>query len=138
MKLIIAGSRDIKDKAYIFTRIGYWISRFENELFEKPITEIVSGMADGVDQIGAAYGNEHGIPVKPFPVTAEDWARNRYGAGHERNGNMADYADLLLAFWSPLSKTNGTFNMVEHMMRARKKEVFVETVLYKPITLFDN
>lgn len=45
MKVIIAGSRGITDKYSIYSIINEFHERY-------PITEVVCGMADGVDSIG--------------------------------------------------------------------------------------
>ena len=61
MKAIIAGSRTFDD--YPFLRHTVDIIREEID-----ITEIVSGHAEGADQLGELYAHEHKIPVKIFPA----------------------------------------------------------------------
>ncbi len=106
--MIIAGSRTITSYGTLLNAI---------ELFDHPITEVVSGRARGVDQLGEQYARQNGIPIKEFPAK---W--NRYGksAGYRRNTEMAEYADALIALWD--SKSKGT----EHMINlARDKGLFV-------------
>jgi len=91
-RIIIAGSRDFTDYNLLKLNVGAFI--FENcKLFQ---IEIVSGCAEGADRLGEKYAKEYNLPVKHFPA---NW--NRYGksAGYLRNGDMAQYADALIAFW---------------------------------------
>lgn len=104
MKLIIAGSRTI----------DWWDTFDINEvcksLPEYP-TEIVCGMAKGIDMLGAHFGYEYNIPVKEFPA---NWDKFGKGAGYIRNAEMAEYADMLLAIWD--GKSRGTKNMIQEML----------------------
>lgn len=94
MKTIIAGGRDQKlteeDIAYL------------NML---DITEVVSGCAKGIDTEGEIWANESNIPVKRFPA---EWKLYGKVAGFMRNAQMAEYADVLVAF----PGGNGTNHMV--------------------------
>jgi hypothetical protein len=45
-----------------------------------------------------------------FPA---DWNKFGKSAGHVRNQAMADYADILLAFWD--GKSTGTKSMIKKM-----------------------
>lgn len=106
MKVIIAGTRDIKDYKLVVDTIqksGY------------NITEVVSGCATGVDWLGEQWARTNNIPVKEMPA---DW--NRYGksAGPYRNKAMADYADAAIVIWD--GKSRGTRNMIENMIRRKK------------------
>lgn len=114
MKAIIAGSRTITDKWSLKTAVR--LCGFE-------ITEVVSGMARGVDSTGATWAKENGIPVKPFYAAFKrpDGGVN-YNAGRERNERMARYADVLIAVWDGESK--GTKDMIDRM-HDRGKPVFI-------------
>lgn len=109
MKTIIAGSRDIVD-ANLVRRV------IEQSGFEPEITEVVWGMAPGVDELGKRWGHYRHIPVKPFPAKWKrpDGTTNR-AAGFIRNQEMANYADALIAIWDGMSP--GTADMIA---RARK------------------
>ncbi len=104
-KLIIAGSRSIVDLEHV--RLAYDDCPFE-------ATEIVSGAARGVDQLGEQLAEIYGIPIKRFPA---DWSKGRW-AGFERNAKMGLYADALLAVWD--GKSNGTRNMIQYMKKQGK------------------
>jgi hypothetical protein len=98
MKTIIAGGRDITDYETV-------VKAIEQSQFD--ITEVVSGMALGVDTLAIAFANDNNIPVKQFPA---DWNKHGRAAGPIRNGQMAEYADALIAVWDGESK--GTKNMI--------------------------
>lgn len=99
MKTIIAGGRDITDYNLVLDAVH--ASSFD-------ITEIVSGGARGVDQLGERIGREFNIPVKVFPA---DWDTHGKRAGPIRNAQMADYAEALIAVWDGQSR--GTANMIQ-------------------------
>lgn len=112
MRLIIAGSRSIKD--YKIIKQGFIDSGL------KP-TEIVSGCARGVDRLGEILAKELNIPCALFPANWETLGKR---AGYVRNIEMARYADGLLVFWD--GESRGT----KHMIDIAKKEqmlVFVYT-----------
>jgi hypothetical protein len=110
MKIIIAGSRTVRDENKIRTRIHQLLS----DLKIIP-TEIVSGKAIGPDQIGETYANLFNIPIKEMPA---NW--NKYGksAGPIRNKDMAEYADMAIVFWDGVSP--GSKNMIKEMSNKSK------------------
>ena len=112
MKVIIAGSRSIDDHNIIFPIINK--SPFE-------ITEVVSGMAKGVDQVGTAWALYSQTHVQEF---IPDWSIGKH-AGFLRNSLMADYADALITIWD--GKSKGTEHMISEMIK-RKKPIFLEFV----------
>lgn len=117
MKVIIAGSRHMPFSHYPL--IAQAAARFEAMTGQK-ITEVVCGLARGADTFGRKWAMcEANLPVSDFPA---DWETYGKGAGPIRNGQMADYADGLIAFqWDG---SRGTANMVEQMQN-RNKPVYV-------------
>lgn len=125
MRIIIAGSRDITDIRYVRKALKL--------IAEKGYTpsEVVCGMARGVDLLGKQWAEENDIPVKEFPAKWDDLKApganvrvNRWGnsynatAGHLRNAEMAWYAaeegpenGCLVAIWDGQSR--GTQNMID-------------------------
>lgn len=116
MKVIIAGSRDITD----FDIIKQAIKDSEFK-----ITEIVSGTARGVDQLGEKYGRINGIKISKFPAKWDKYGRS---AGYVRNAQMAKYADALIAVWDEQSK--GTKNMIDI---ATDSGLWVSVFLYEGV-----
>lgn len=115
MKTIIAGSRNIKDYSLVKRVI-------EESNFQ--ITEVVSGTAKGVDQLGERWARENCVKLTPFEA---EWTNiyhpdavirtNDYGrkydasAGHRKNEKMANYADALIVIIKNNSK--GSMSMLQ-------------------------
>lgn len=108
MKVIIAGSRHMPFSAYPLIEEAVRRSGFD-------VTEEVCGMAAGADTFGKKWAFSKGIPVKNFPA---DWDTYGKKAGPIRNGEMAEYADALIAFlWDG---SRGTANMIKQMQNLGK------------------
>ena len=116
LKVIIAGGRDFADYDKLRDACDEQLINAEEDI------EIVSGGAKGVDTLGEQYAEEKGLEVKKFPA---DWKGYGRAAGIIRNSQMADYGDMLIAFWD--GKSKGTKNMIE---TARKKQLQVSVVKY--------
>jgi hypothetical protein len=114
MKTIIAGGRDFEDYNLLREKC--------DKLINSNLTEIVSGRAKGADTLGERYAKERGFDVKLFPA---DWKTHGRKAGHIRNKQMADYGEMLIAFWD--GKSSGTKNMIEN---ANKLGLIVHIVNY--------
>ena len=99
MKIIIAGGRDFDD--YLLLLQAVVKANFD-------ITEVVSGGAPGADTLGELFASDMDLPLKRFPA---DWKRLGRAAGPIRNGEMAQYADALIAMWDGVS--TGTANMIK-------------------------
>jgi len=137
VKLLIAGSRSIagrdgwievmtalRDAGYR-TEIGLAFEPKEAyAAFPKDrlVTEVVSGCAPGVDQIGIDWAVNEWLPWKEFPA---DWEKHGKAAGIIRNKEMGDYADALVAVWD--GKSRGTAHMIEYM-QSLGKPVFIRIV----------
>jgi len=106
IKLIVAGSRTIRNAHYVFQAIDEYLE--ELGVTAEDQVEIVSGMAsNGPDIIAVWYCQEFGVPLKEFPA---NWDELGKGAGHLRNTDMARYATHALIFWDGVS--NGTKDMI--------------------------
>lgn len=95
------------------------MDRVKNQI---SITEIVSGMAKGADNLGVAWARFIGLPCAEFPA---DWEEHGRAAGPIRNAEMAEYADALVAFWD--GKSRGTKNMID---QAIKRSLLVKVIYY--------
>lgn len=138
-KVIIAGSRGIDDEVLVSEIIEAAI----DELGIK-ITEVVCGECRGVDLMGKNWAEKNGINVVSFPAKWNDLSvdnvsikQNKYGkkynalAGFNRNQDMADYADALIAI--NIGDTPGTKDMIK---RAKKNKLTVYE--YAPTPLDDE
>ena len=99
MRTIIAGSRSITN--YDVVNKATIDSKFD-------ITEVISGTARGVDQIGELWAKNNNIPVEKHPA---DWDKYGKSAGYIRNEEMAKCSDALIAIWDGESK--GTKHMLD-------------------------
>lgn len=118
MKLIIAGSRDLD---LTFDQLDDIIDNFDIS----DITEVVSGVAKGVDLAGEywAVRRLNPIPVKRFPA---DWGALGKSAGPIRNQQMAEYADIALVIMKQ-GGSRGSMDMINKMKKLNKK-VYVHEV----------
>ena len=119
IKVIIAGTRDFNDYAFLKKNVDYFLQGINPNNEE---IEIVSGNARGADKLGERYAKEHNLPVKLFPA---NWDKYGKRAGYLRNQEMADYANMLIAFWDEKSK--GTKHMIDI---AKKQDLTVIVVGY--------
>lgn len=115
MKTIIAGSRE----GITYADVCDAVTGFLNQAEGNCISEVVSGTARGVDQLGEEVAKNMQIPVKRFPA---QWSLYGNGAGMMRNAQMAKYADALIAVWDGVSP--GTRNMIATAMK-KKLKVYV-------------
>ena len=120
IKVIIAGTRDFNDYAFLKKNLDYFLQGINPNNEE---IEIVSGNARGADKLGERYAKEHNLPVKLFPA---NWDKYGKRAGYLRNQEMANYADVLIAFWDEKSK--GTKHMIDI---AKKQDLTVIVVGYE-------
>jgi len=110
MRIIIAGSRDITSEKIV------WEAIYQSGFF---FSEIVSGMARGVDTLALEVAKKLEKPVKKFPA---NWNKYKKRAGYLRNVEMAKYADGLIAIWD--GKSKGTKMMID-IAKKEGLEVFV-------------
>lgn len=111
MKTIIFGSRSFVDAKFAFDLLDH---------LDFPVTEVVSGCANGADKIGEEWAKHRGIPVKQMPA---DWKAHGRSAGVIRNMAMGDYADAAVGFWQ--NESPGSKHMIEY---AKKKGLRLVTI----------
>lgn len=113
MKVIVAGTRNshvtTEDVISVFNEYGIDAS------------EIVSGASGDADSAGERAAGILGVPKKTFMA---NWSLFGRAAGPIRNSEMADYADLLVAFWD--GKSRGTKNMIEQMRKKGKEVIIID------------
>jgi len=117
-RIIIAGSRNFRDYELLRSTMFDVIDRGNPRDFT-----ILSGGARGADMLGECFAREHGCGLEVYPA---DWDRYGKSAGYRRNVEMAENADVLLAFWDEESR--GTQHMIQI---AKKKGLIVRVILYK-------
>jgi predicted Rossmann fold nucleotide-binding protein DprA/Smf involved in DNA uptake len=97
MKLAIVGSRKFNNYELLC------------QSMPAGIHEIVSGGAKGADTLAEQYAGEHNLPIKVFlpRFQAEPGVGYHPGHYHQRNRQIAEYADHILAFM-PQGGSKGT------------------------------
>ena len=113
IKVIIAGGRNFIPSAY-HTKMLY------NHLKNLGDFEAVSGGARGADAFGE-YIVKRLFNKKPTIFPAQ-WKEFGNVAGRIRNSQMANYADMLIAF----KGNNGTAHMIECMKKLKKPVIVIE------------
>ena len=117
LKVIIAGGRD-------FTNVNVMAETLNNlqdvdHVIEIEKLTLICGMARGADLTAYKLFKEAGLPVEEYPA---NWDQHGKQAGYIRNTQMADVADMLIAFWD--GKSRGTAHMISTMEK-QHKPVFV-------------
>lgn len=119
-RLIIAGSRDFKDRNLI-----------EEMMFQYTMAygkfELVSGTARGVDQISGNIALEMRIKIHDYPAYWDTFGK---AAGYIRNVKMAKNATALLAIWDGTSK--GTKHMIDIAIKHRLSPIIIHIIQEKP------
>lgn len=113
LKIIVAGSRH-------FLNYDAMEKVLDNMFRTFPVAEVVSGGANGADNLGELYARRHLIPIKKFTA---NWNAHGRSAGPIRNREMAQYADGLIAFLAPNSK--GTADMIKAANDAKLNPIVV-------------
>ena len=111
IKVIIAGGRDFADYEELECFVSLVLTV---HYLDGHDVEIVSGGARGADRLGEKYAKEMNLPVKVFPA---DWGTHGKSAGYLRNKTMAEYADVLIAFWD--GESRGTKHMIDLANKAK-------------------
>lgn len=108
MKYIVAGGRDFNNY-HVLTKIL--------DIFINPEEDvIISGGAQGADELGARYAAEYGVPLQIFPAY---WDKYGKSAGFIRNAEMGEHADCAIVFWD--GKSKGSKHMIKTMKYLRKQ-----------------
>lgn len=91
--------------AIVGSRTFYDFSKAEKEILklQLDITRIVSGGANGADQMGELFANKYNIPLMIYPPNWDEYGK---AAGFIRNKEIVKDSDLIIAFWD--GKSVGT------------------------------
>lgn len=115
--LIIAGGRDFNDYDKLVREA---LKLIRNELVNHDV-EIISGGANGADNLGERFANQYGFPLH---VCKADWNTHGKRAGILRNMKMGDVAHGLLAFYD--GESRGTGHMINYMAHLKKDYRVIE------------
>ena len=110
-RVLIAGSRDFNN----YNLVKEVIDGLPKDI---KISTIISGTARGADSLGEQYANENNISLERYPA---NWDLHGKPAGYIRNKQMAEVANVLVAFWNG---SNGTKNMID-LAKAKNIKVII-------------
>lgn len=114
MKVVIAGTR-YKDPANKIPFDDYELVSQAMQRCNFDVTEVVCGMAIGVDRLGETWAIVNGIAVKEMPA---NWNKHGKAAGPIRNREMAEYCDAAVVVWD--GESPGSRNMIDQMIHLKK------------------
>lgn len=120
MKIIIAGSRKVSKYEIVAAAIHF--SGLADD-----IEEVVSGGAQGVDEYGEEWAEEHDLPIRRF---VPEWEKHGRAAGPIRNRQMAQYANGAIIIWDGVSR--GTSSMIQEALKARLSRISIHVVTIRP------
>ncbi len=103
-RIIVAGSRTITDKKYVFNKLDDIILKLPHDAD----IEIISGLARGVDTLAVEYCADRNLRCIGFPA---EWDIYKKRAGYLRNYFMSWYATHAIIFWDGDSR--GTKSMID-------------------------
>ncbi len=108
MRVAVIGSRTFTDYAFL-----------EETLKHIYITELITGEAEGVDQLAKRYAVEHHISFQEIPHDDQSIQNRTY--------QIINKAQLVIAFWD--GKSQGTCDLVKY---ARKHNKNIRIKNFKP------
>ena len=103
MHVAVVGTRDFNNYHLMSNILTNFIAPIEENII------IVSGGARGADSMAVTYAKIIGLD-EPLVFPA-DWTRYGKAAGHMRNPDIVNAADVLFAFWD--GKSTGTADSIE-------------------------
>ena len=129
VKVIIAGSREFPipfNLDLVVTTVNDALDCLGIKIED---VEEVSGTARGADRMGEEWARLHKVPVKKFPA---DWDTHGKSAGHIRNAEMAEYGDVLIAYWD--GKSRGTKGMIDLATKKGLKVIVYQSYEHSEIS----
>lgn len=119
VKLAIVGSRDFKDWFLLCRVLDPYLKLSYSKDTRWWIEEVVSGGARGADTLGAQWAKVNNLKLHVFKA---DWEAHGKRAGFLRNTDIAERADVCVAFWD--MKSRGTADTIDKF-RQRGKSVII-------------
>ena len=80
------------------------------------IQDLPNGEIFGTEMIAKMVAKEYGLKCHRFPA---DWEKHGKSAGYIRNKEMAEFSDVIIAFWD--GKSKGTKHMIDISVDMNKK-----------------
>jgi len=117
-KIIIAGCRKFPEDNTSIANLWDKLERVYASVSDGH-DMIVSGGAKGADTFGESFARAHDIPVMTFLPEYALYPENPQYAPIARNIRMAEFSDVLVAFWD--GKSKGTENIIIEMLNRNKR-----------------
>lgn len=114
MRVAVVGSRKYENYLYFCERVDYFIQNIEEEI------EFVSGgCKTGADSLIVKYCKDRGLQ-KPteFKPEYDKYPENPKKAPVMRNKTIAEYCDVMIAFWDNISP--GTKTAIDFARKENK------------------
>lgn len=110
MKVIVAGGREFKDQALMFSklRLLFGMDRTDPDRAHLVPEKFIIGGARGADTLAEDLFKAGKFP---YEVCKAEWGNHGKVAGIIRNLEMAAKADCLVAFWD--GRSRGTRHMIQ-------------------------
>jgi len=116
MRLAIVGSRSFEENEDNYILMTNAI----RDIFETGIDLIISGGASGADKLGKLFAEQNNLPYKEF---LPNWQERGKIAGLERNTQIVDACDILIAFWDLVSR--GTKDSINKALKSGKPVIII-------------
>ena len=132
MKLGITGSRTIEEFDFVpyFTLQDKKFRAFcrEHGFGRRKITHVISGGAKGVDTIAFRTAEASGIRnIRFLPDREKFPGKMIFRAFQERNREIVDHCDILLAVWN--GRSHGTGNTLAYANEIKKPVFVIKTAV---------
>ena len=123
LNIVVAGGREYEN----YPELSQKLDRVISELNTPPGMKlnIVSGGARGADTLAEKYAQERGLGLQVFKA---DWEGQGLNAGMNRNRQMAEAGDILVAF----PGGSGTENMIQQMTQDFGKPAYRAANMQEP------
>lgn len=121
--IVVAGGREYENYPELSQRLDKIISQLNIPPGMK--VNILSGGARGADKLAERYAQEKGLGLEVYPA---DWEGQGLSAGMQRNSQMAEAGDVLVAF----PGGSGTENMIQQMTQDFGKPAYRAADIQEP------
>ena len=127
INVVVAGGREYENYPELSQKLDQIISQLNipDESGNKMKVNIISGGARGADTLAEKYAQERGMGLQVFKA---DWEGQGLSAGTNRNRQMAEAGDVLVAF----PGGTGTENMVQQMTQDFGKPAYRASNIQEP------
>jgi len=107
LHVAVVGSRTFRDYRLLCDTLDALRDEYGRAPGNPVTIRLVSGGAQGADKLGERYAAENDLQIEVFKPEWRD-ARGKYkpNAGFERNTDIVNKADIVVAFWD--FKSHGT------------------------------